>query len=607
MNNSLRLDCKGQTEFIATNRSPQPLKVMLECPQGLAAGSDVRVCISSFHSLTSEWSFEGMAVEGGDGRVVLGHGLPSSWTEKTQGGIGPAGGGLVGRPVGEVYLCTAQVTRDLVPGSRLVFSFGAVASTFAAVEGALSVKVREPVSTSFELVGEAIPLRNAAGDPVRLEARLAADAEGKGRLVVFATDELLNPVADYRGEVELRVDGEVEGLAGAVEVGEEGRGVVDGIELAGQGLVRIEVRHVTRDWTAKTGPLRRTATGEKRHFFGDIHFHTRLSVDGDRDPSGAYTYARDYLNLDVVAMADHAPIGPGWEECLAVNEAFYEPGRFATLPAWESSNAYGHANIYLRTPEVDGGPWYWNPDVCPSEVAWDEDVVLVPHHPSAGQSFEKGKHREVLSKGIYWTQYDWSVANERARVVEIVQGRGNFEADALDDYWGIRMGGKGASVQDALARGHRLGFVGGTDNHKGHSTQGEGSYVGMTCFRAAELTREAIWQAMDRRLTYATSGMPIVCDFSVNGTDAGGEVALGRDEAVHFAARLHGTAPLEVVEVISGGRCVWREEPGVWDVELEDIELPAPEGAWAYYYLRLRQEDGHRAWLSPVWLDRTEG
>ena len=129
----------------------------------------------------------------------------------------------------------------------------------------------------------------------------------------------------------------------------------------------------------------------------------------------------------------------------------------------------------------------------------------------------------------------------------------------------------------------------------------------MTCFRAAELTREAIWQAMDRRQTYATSGMPIVCDFSVNGVAAGGEVALGRDEAVHFAARLHGTAPLEVVEVISCGRCVWREEPGTWDVELEDIELPAPEGAWAYYYLRLRQEDGHRAWLSPVWLDRVGG
>ena len=52
---------------------------------------------------------------------------------------------------------------------------------------------------------------------------------------------------------------------------------------------------------------------------------------------------------------------------------------------------------------------------------------------------------------------------------------------------------------------------------------------------------------------------------------------------------------------------MWREKPGAWDVELEGIELPAPAGAWAYYYLRLRQVDGHRAWLSPVWFDRVEG
>ena len=54
-------------------------------------------------------------------------------------------------------------------------------------------------------------------------------------------------------------------------------------------------------------------------------------------------------------MTDHAPIGSGWQECLAGNEEFYDPGRFVTIPAWESSNAYGHANLFLRTPDVDGG------------------------------------------------------------------------------------------------------------------------------------------------------------------------------------------------------------------------------------------------------------
>ena len=230
---------------------------------------------------------------------------------------------------------------------------------------------------------------------------------------------------------------------------------------------------------------------------------------------------------------------------------------------------------------------------------------MVPHHPNAGQvpTFEHGQHREVMGKSFYWSKYHWEFPNERARLVEIVQGRGNFEADALDDYWGIRVGEQGASVQDAFAQGWRLGFVAGTDNHQGHPTHSPGGYTGMTCFRASELTREAVWQAMDERFTYATSGVPIVCDYSVNGVRSGAEGVLAAGDGVHFSAQLHGTAPIEVVEIISDGKCVWQNKPNSWDLELDGVELPALEGDSAYYYLRLRQADGHRAWLSPVWLD----
>ena len=75
---------------------------------------------------------------------------------------------------------------------------------------------------------------------------------------------------------------------------------------------------------------------------------------------------------------------------------------------------------------------------------------------------------------------------------------------------------------------------------------------------------------------------------------------------VGFDPEPYGTAPIEVVDIISGGQCVWQGKPDAWDVELDGVGLPAPEGDSAYYYLRLRQADGHRAWLSPVWLDATK-
>ncbi len=605
MYEQLTVSHEGQTDLVATDRENKNVRVYVDCPAGLEAGADVRVTISTFHSSSRQWTLTDPFVDGGDGVVVLGHGLARDWTDMTRGGDGPAGGGLVGRPINELYLCTIQVTKALTAGARLVFPFGVVPSAHAAIAGDLQVRVRRAGSEVFEKIGDPIPLRNSSGPLTRLEGRISAsaDARGKHRVVVYATDANLNPLPDYRGTVSLQADGEVVGLPDEVEMGADGRAVVEGIEVQGDAPARIEVRDSEHGVEAKSNPAR--SPGERGHYFGGIHFHTRLSVDGDREPSEAYAYARDYLNLDVVAMTDHAPIGAGWQECLAVNEEFYDPGRFVTIPAWESSNAYGHANLYLRTPDVDGGTWNWKPDLCPSEVTWDKDVVMVPHHPNAGQiiNFEHGQHREVMGKSFYWSKYHWKFPNERARLVEIVQGRGNFEADALDDYWGIRVGEQGASVHDAFAQGWRLVFVAGTDNHQGHPTHSPGGYTGMTCFRASELTREAVWQAMDERFTYATSGVPIVCDYSVNGVRSGAEGVLTAGEGVHFSAQLHGTAPIEVVEIISDGKCVWQHKPNSWDVELDEVELPALAGESAYYYLRLRQADGHRAWLSPVWLD----
>ena len=154
--------------------------------------------------------------------------------------------------------------------------------------------------------------------------------------------------------------------------------------------------------------------------------------------------------------------------------------------------------------------------------------------------------------------------------------------------------------------GYRIGFIGGTDNHAGFPTRDADmhhDYVGMACVLADELTREAIWQAMNARRTYATSGKPILCHWTLNGHEMGEEA--GHDgEPVTFSARLYGTAPIERVEVISNGQIVCRYHPDALDVVLTDEALPPPAGDSAYYYLRLRQHDGHRAWLSPVWLSK---
>ena len=245
---ALKVIFEGDSDFVATERATKPIRVVVECPQGLDSGTDVRVVISTFHSYTRDWKFQGAVVEGGKGVVVLGHGLPVGWDEMIRGGVGPAGGGLVGRPINELYLCTVQVTRSLSPGSRLVFPFHANSSPHADVEGSLQVKVRAPGSCDFQPVGEPMPLRNKPGGLTRLEARITAapDESGKHRLVVFATDDHLNPIHGFHGEVVVGADVPANGLPQTIAIGNDGRGVTEGIAVDSPNPVRIEARDTTR-------------------------------------------------------------------------------------------------------------------------------------------------------------------------------------------------------------------------------------------------------------------------------------------------------------------------------------------------------------------------
>ena len=604
----------GPAAFEATDRSPKSMRYTLICPSGLPAGTEVRVSVSKFRSACAlPWTLEGVDVcdasgrvrdDGSAGRIVLAHGIPRGWDQMMRGGDTPAGGGMMGRNRGPVHLCTLAVTQALTRGTRLAFNLVGLLAPHA-IDGQLEMRVRQQHAESFELAAAPVVLPNLPGEPSRLEVRAAQpDADGNTRLALLVTDGYANPVPDYRGW--LLLDGEGAELPEKIELDAADAGCAF-VELrvgADELPLRVHARDDGRDLEATSAPIaaRRDSYG---HYFGAIHFHTDFSIDGDRELGTAYEYARDCLNLDVIAASDHAPIGADWEEYLRINEAMNEPGRFVTIPAWESANAFGHANVYLRGPDSTGHPGMWRPDSIPSDNPWPDDVVVIPHHTACGRVMDRKAYWDHQSSGRYWGAYDWSVPSDRVRLVEMVQTRGCMETDVKDAYWGVKAEGSGASVRDALARGYRLGFVAGTDNHQGFPTQIDGEYIGLTAFLAPELTRDAVWSAMDQRRTYATTGLPIVCHFEVNGERMGGECALERGKPVRFSATLHGTAPIETVEIVSNGITVWQARPNGWDVELDGVELTREARASAYYYLRLRQADGHRAWLSPVWVDLT--
>lgn len=191
------------------------------------------------------------------------------------------------------------------------------------------------------------------------------------------------------------------------------------------------------------------------------------------------------------------------------------------------------------------------------------------------------------------------------RLVEIYSAWGDFEE------------GGPYSVRAGLRKGHHVGFTGGTDTHEGQPGTGThefGEGAGKTAVYDDELTRDAVFQALSERRTYATTGPRILLDVECNGLQTGQErtaTAADVDSRTH-TVRAVGTDDVTAVDVVRNGEAIATVEPDdreatvEWTDEehLDDVLRPRdhPDGRDSvFYYVRVTQADRHRAWASPVW------
>jgi Protein of unknown function (DUF3604) len=355
-------------------------------------------------------------------------------------------------------------------------------------------------------------------------------------------------------------------------------------------------------------------------YFGDLHSHSGWSVDARADPDYSYTYARDALNLNFDCLTEHDPSDPRWERVKLKAGEFYSPGHFVTFSAYEWTGhklGAGHKNVIYRdfeAPifqsnfldsdmyEVPGKTWsafdLWA--ALRRSGKTGKTAITVPHHPAA----------KIFP--VPWDQYD----PEFQRLVEVYSTWGNSEYPGGPRQ--IRVDGGAAPghfVQDALAAGQRLGFVGGSDSHSGrpgYAAHGriyfdyDYSYPdtrvytgGITGVYAEELTREAVFDALVNRRCYAASGVRIVVDFRANDHWMGEDFTTG--DPPHFSAKIIGTAPIESVTLVKNNADYLRIKGTSHKAEFEHTETEPPQGT-DFYYLRVVQVDGEMAWSSPVWI-----
>jgi hypothetical protein len=339
-----------------------------------------------------------------------------------------------------------------------------------------------------------------------------------------------------------------------------------------------------------------TASGE-RLFFGDLHGQIGLS-DGLGTHDQFYNFAESVSRLDFGVVTDHCEFpdelsASEWNLTRLLASAFNVPGRFVTFLAYEwASNEvrtdYGHKNVYfpaeageIFSPCRPGGA---TPEAL-FAGARRYGALVVPHHVSANWG--------SVSAATDWSHHD----PETQRLCEITSAHGVMEYDGNPRAHG-NPPVPNSSVQSALARGYRLGLIGGSDTHR----LAPGRNGGIAAVVADTLSREALFAALWARRCYASTGPRLLIEFAVNGHAMGSEVPWHEVAGpVTVSYGVEADRALVAVEIVRNNATVHRQTPRgpTTSNEWRDPATPSPG---TYYYLRVELEGREFAWSSPVWL-----
>ncbi len=470
-------------------------------------------------------------------------------------------------------------------------------------------------------VSPEVHLQFKTGPAAHFQAMWKAD----GSLNLRSFDVAYNPVLEKRA---VQVQGPGGKAVGTLDLGDSF--ATDALEVGCQAPSGSRYQVTDETGQIVRSNARPVTDAGQLICFGEFHWHCDLSSDGKRPLADALATARDELAMDFAGPSDHignkGDFGAGKtpEMQAEVLREFDEPGRFAVLPGAELSQRIGHANYYCddidtylevcrKLPEAfakaqrnQQAEYQW--DVLTAAMV-PGHTFLVPHHTNTN-SFEGEGVVDQVTGRPFWNAMTFPQGEEMEamRLFEIYQTRGSFEDELPDPSWRIEAGGYGASARSALMKGYRCGFTGGTDNHQGWPGRNNlhGRIDGYTAVLADKIETASIWKALYQRRCYATTGARIICDVTLNGQPMGSELKLAWDASRKMDIKIYGTAPLETVEVISGGVVIdsLPLQKGSWDLEIEwEDERSGRPLDDVYYYLRIRQEDGNLAWLSPFWID----
>ncbi len=385
------------------------------------------------------------------------------------------------------------------------------------------------------------------------------------RLSIKADDKWGNPSNLIDRTLKLECSEEIAGLPATV-LFRKGQFacIVEQLKLEKPGDVTIRILDETGIELACSNPLRAVENTQLVHFWGDLHGQSCETL-GTNSAEEYFTFGRDRAFLDVCSHQgnDFQITAEFWTELNQITQRLNQPGRYVCFPGyeWSANTAVGgDRNIFYRS---EGRPIFRSSH---AQVAELNDESNDAHN--AHDLFDALSHEDVVMYAHCGGRYaDITYAHDGRleTSIEIHSAWGTFE-------W---------LLHDAFKNDFRIGIVANSDGHKGRvgaSHPGAsffGAYGGLTCFLAAELSREAIFEAQRRRHHYATTGTRLYLTTTADLPDGsrvydrdpklfdkakstcalqaimGDIVKLSKDR-VEFSFEVFGSAPIESIEIRNG-------------------------------------------------------
>ncbi len=273
-------------------------------------------------------------------------------------------------------------------------------------------------------------------------------------------------------------------------------------------------------------------------YFGDLHNHCNISY-GFGSLENALNEASRHL--DFCTVTGHAlwpdmyesnsetaftvefhkvgfkKLANNWEDIKNTIATANKEGEFVTFQSYEMhSSQYGDHHILSPDDSLE---------LLKSDTPKDiinnlkQEAVAIPHHIAYSPGY----------RGVSWEHFKEKISP----VVEVISKHGCGVSDESGGQYLHTMGPRDGrnTVYEGLRQGKKFGFTGSTDHHAGYP----GSYGdGITAVLSGELTREAIWEAIKNRRTYALTGDRIRCDFTVDGNLMGSEIPVSDNHEIEL-------------------------------------------------------------------------